>query len=196
MEEMRLSVVVPARDEERVLGECLRSLAAQSERGFELGREWELIVVDDGSTDGTRGIAEEVARGREGVRVLEAPAVDTSERGGFTGKNGACWTGAQAAGGAWLLFTDADTVHEPGNLSRALHEAAKYKAGLLSYSPRQVVTGLVVNEKVNLPREVRRKLRAVEHHLKVGKKATLTEAQVAGWRALVGMVERQRAEGG
>jgi cellulose synthase/poly-beta-1,6-N-acetylglucosamine synthase-like glycosyltransferase len=43
--------------------------------------------------------------------------------------------------GEWFLFTDADTVHEPGDLSRALHEAKKYGAALLSYSPRQIVTG-------------------------------------------------------
>jgi cellulose synthase/poly-beta-1,6-N-acetylglucosamine synthase-like glycosyltransferase len=43
--------------------------------------------------------------------------------------------------GEWLLFTDADTVHEAGDLSRALHEAKKYGAALLSYSPRQIVTG-------------------------------------------------------
>lgn len=152
-EKMRLSVIVPARDEERVLGDCLRSLIAQSELGFQLGSEWELLVVNDASTDGTRSIAESIAaeahhdaavpaQNSPGVLILDAPAVDTSERGGFTGKNGACWTGAQNARGAWLLFTDADTIHEPGNLSRALHEAAKYKAGLLSYSPCQLVQGL------------------------------------------------------
>ncbi len=76
------------------------------------------------------------------MEVIAAPEVDLSERGGFTGKNGACWAGAQRARGAWILFTDADTVHEMGDLSRALHEAAKYKVGMLSYSPRQVVTGM------------------------------------------------------
>ncbi len=63
---MRLSVVVPARNEERGLEECLESLVRQSEVGFALGREWELIVVDDASTDGTRGIAERVAAGFSG----------------------------------------------------------------------------------------------------------------------------------
>ena len=138
---MRLSVIVPARNEERGLQECLESLVRQSDVGFELGREWELIAVDDGSSDRTLDIAKAVAKDRDGVVVMEAPEVDTTERGGFTGKNGACWMGAQAARGAWLLFTDADTVHETGDLSRALHEAQKYKVGLLSYSPRQVVTG-------------------------------------------------------
>lgn len=138
---MRLSVVVPARNEAAVLGECLRSLVEQSDVGFVLGVDWELIVVDDDSTDGTRAIAEATAAGREGVVVLSAPKLDQSDRGGFTGKTNACWTGAQRARGAWLLFTDADTVHEHGDLSRALHEAKKYGAALLSYSPRQIVDG-------------------------------------------------------
>ena len=81
------------------------------------------------------------AGGRDGVTVMTAPALDLSERGGFTGKTNACWAGAQAARGAWFLFTDADTVHEAGDLSRAMHEAEKYKVQLLSYSPRQIVTG-------------------------------------------------------
>jgi cellulose synthase/poly-beta-1,6-N-acetylglucosamine synthase-like glycosyltransferase len=138
---LRLSVIVPARNEAASLGACLDSLVAQSDRGFALGAEWELIVVDDDSSDGTRQIAQEAAAGREGVRILEAPPLDLTSRGGFTGKTNACWVGAQQARGAWLLFTDADTVHEPGDLSRAIHEAEKYHAALLSYSPRQIVTG-------------------------------------------------------
>ena len=139
---LRLSVIVPARNEEAVLGECLESLVRQSDVGFALGQEWELIVVDDDSTDGTRAIADSIGAGREGVTVLTAPKIDLSERGGFTGKNAACWVGAQHASGEWLLFTDADTIHQPGNLSRALHEAHRYKVGLLSYSPRQLITGV------------------------------------------------------
>ena len=73
--------------------------------------------------------------------VIEAPKLDQSDRGGFTGKTNACWAGAQRARGSWLLFTDADTVHEPGDLARALHEAKKYGVALLSYSPRQIVEG-------------------------------------------------------
>jgi RNA-directed DNA polymerase len=57
---------------------------------------------------------------------------------------------------------------------------------------RQLVTGLVVNDSVNLPRSRRRWLRAVEHRLAHGKEATLTPAQVAAWRALATMVARQR----
>lgn len=135
---LELSVIVPARNEERSLGECLASLVRQSEPGFELGKQWELIVVDDESTDGTRKIAESVAVSSIGVTVMSAPPLDVS---GFTGKANACWAAAQIAQGGHLLFTDADTVHEPGDLSRALREAERHKAALLSYSPRQVVSG-------------------------------------------------------
>jgi glycosyltransferase involved in cell wall biosynthesis len=140
-EPLRLSVIIPARNEAASLGACLHSLLAQSEPGFALGQQWELVVIDDDSSDNTAEIALAAAAGHAGVQVLAAPPLDTSDRGGFTGKTNACWFAAQSARGAWLLFTDADTVHEPGNLSRALHEAEKYHASLLSYSPRQIVTG-------------------------------------------------------
>jgi len=61
---------------------------------------------------------------------------------GWTGKNNAIWTAARRARGHWLLFTDADTIHEPGGLRHAMHEAERYKVGMLSYSPRQIVSGL------------------------------------------------------
>jgi len=130
---MELTVIVPARNEEDCLGACLQSLVSQSEEIFELGRDWELVVVDDQSTDRTR----EIASGFSGVTVLEASKPDK----GWTGKANAVWTAARRARGKWLLFTDADTVHESGDLRRAMHEATRHKAGVLSYSPRQVVAG-------------------------------------------------------
>lgn len=133
---LELSVIVPARNEAENLSACLASLVAQSEAGFALGQQWELIVVDDNSTDLTREIASAV----EGVTLLQAPELTSASA--FTGKNAACWAGAQAARGALLLFTDADTIHEPGDLSRARHELEKYKVAMLSYSPRQIVSGL------------------------------------------------------
>jgi len=139
--DLRLSVIVPARNEAASLGACLDSLISQSEPGFALGQQWELIVIDDDSSDSTRQIAQTAASGRPGIVILDAPPFDLSDRSGFTGKTNACWFAAQKSRGAWLLFTDADTVHQPGDLSRALHEADKYSASLLSYSPRQIVTG-------------------------------------------------------
>lgn len=129
-----LTVIVPARNEEDCLGICLQSLVSQSEEIFALGRDWELIVVDDHSTDNTA----KIARGFAGVTVLEAGKLEK----GWTGKANAVWTAARRARGRWLLFTDADTIHEPGGLRRALHEAQHHRAGMLSYSPRQIVRGL------------------------------------------------------
>jgi glycosyltransferase involved in cell wall biosynthesis len=133
-----LSVIVPARNEERNLAKCLNSLVLQSYEDFRLGRDWELIVIDDGSEDRTRAIA----MGFEGVSVLEAPGLELSaETRMFTGKTNACWFGAEVAQGRYLLFTDADTVHESGDLERALIEIQRRNVGLLSYSPRQIVSG-------------------------------------------------------
>ena len=132
---IELTVIIPARNEEDCIGACLKSLVSQSEEIFELGRDWELVVVDDHSTDRTA----EIARGFAGVTVMEAGKLEP----GWTGKANAIWTAARRARGRWLLFTDADTVHEPGNLRRAIHEATRHKVGMLSYSPRQIVTGLM-----------------------------------------------------
>ena len=130
---MKLSVIVPARNEELSLADCLRSLVAQSEDGFALGSEWEILCVDDGSMDATRAIA----RSFSGVTVLVAPVPPD----GWTGKNAAVWLGAEQARGELLLFTDADTVHEQGSLQRAGAELECSGVGMLSYSPRQLVRG-------------------------------------------------------
>jgi glycosyltransferase involved in cell wall biosynthesis len=131
---IELTVIIPARNEELNLPACLESLVAQSEEIFQIGRDWELIVVDDQSTDRTA----DIARSFSGVTLLQAAKLEK----GWTGKNNAIWTAARKARGRWLLFTDADTIHEPGDLHRAMHEATRHKAGMLSYSPRQIVTGL------------------------------------------------------
>lgn len=120
-----VSVIVPARNEEACLRACLESLVAQ------VGIEFELIVVDDGSTDNTRAIAESFP----GVKVIEPGPLPA----GWSGKNNAVTAGAEQARGEWLLFTDADTVHRPGSLARAVAEATAQKAYLLSYSPEQDV---------------------------------------------------------
>ena len=123
-----VSIIVPARNEEACLGRCLESLAQQR------GINFEIIVVDDGSTDATRKIAESFPE----VRVLDAAPLPP----GWSGKTNAMLTGARSAHGVWLLFTDADTVHLPGSLARAVAEVKQHGAALLSYSPRQEVHGL------------------------------------------------------
>jgi len=119
-----VSIIVPARNEESSLVDCLESLIAQT------GVAFEIIVVDDGSTDRTREIALSFA----GVRVVSAGPLPA----GWTGKNNAMVAGTREASGRWFLFTDADTVHWLGSLARALAEARENKAEMLSYSPEQI----------------------------------------------------------
>src|SRR5512135_959127 len=123
-----VSVIVPARNEEAGLGACLESLLGQA------GVDHEIIVVDDGSSDRTREIAQSFPE----VRVTVAPPLPA----GCSGKCNAAQRGAELARAPWLLFTDADTVHQPGSLARALAEAQEHGVALLSYSPRQEVRGL------------------------------------------------------
>ncbi len=124
-----VSVIIPARNEEDSIGACLRSIASQS------GIQFEVIVVNDQSTDRTRRIAEEF----NGVRVIDVNILPL----GWIGKNHACHVGSQAAKGKWLLFTDADTIHRRSSLKYAIREADHYAVDMLSYSPKQEVHGFL-----------------------------------------------------
>ncbi|MGA7219908.1 MAG: glycosyltransferase family 2 protein [Candidatus Sulfotelmatobacter sp.] len=128
-----VSVIVPARNEEISLEACLESIVSQH------GIAFEVIAVDDSSTDRTREIASSFlpSQTRAAVRVIEAGTLPE----GWTGKNNAAAAGSTVARGDWLLFTDADTIHLPGSLVRSLGEARRQGAALLSYSPQQIVEG-------------------------------------------------------
>ncbi|HEY4900662.1 MAG TPA: glycosyltransferase [Terriglobales bacterium] len=123
-EQPEVSVIVPARNEEANLAECLRSLVGHA------GPSYEIIVVDDHSTDRTRQIAEGFP-----VTVISADPLPD----GWSGKCNACWSGAKAAKGKWLLFTDADTKHSGDSIEQGLREAEEKGAAMLSYSPKQEV---------------------------------------------------------
>src|ERR1700683_3066136 len=123
-----VSVIIPARNEEACLGDCLQSLVTQS------GVAFEIIVVDDHSTDRTREIAQSFSHDHDKVRVIDAGTLPE----GWTGKNNAVTTGVRQAPGQWVLFSDADTGHLPGALARALAEVRDSHAELLSYSPGQI----------------------------------------------------------
>lgn len=124
----KVSVLVPARDEERSVEGCLRSLLRQEYHDFEL------LVLDDGSTDRTPSILRRLERESKGrLRVLRGEALAE----GWHGKSWACRQLADAASGELLLFTDADTLHEPGSLARAVRAIGEGRGDMLSLTPRQ-----------------------------------------------------------
>jgi glycosyltransferase involved in cell wall biosynthesis len=124
--EVTVDIVIPARNEEDCLGRCLQSLVAQQ------GISFQITVVDDGSADRTRAIAESFPA----VRVLSA----TEPKPGVMGKCNALISGAAHSNAKWLLFTDADTVHYPESLAASVQEAEQRNVDLLSYSPEQEAT--------------------------------------------------------
>jgi chlorobactene glucosyltransferase len=124
-----VSVVVPARNEAHNIERCVTSLLASAWPAFEV------IVVDDHSTDGTGGLARAIAARDPRVRVVPAPELPA----GWFGKQWACHTGRAHATGTLLLFTDADTWHAPDALPRAVHALAARGADLLSLAGTQEV---------------------------------------------------------
>lgn len=122
-----VSILVPARNESRRIVACLRSLLAQGYPRFEL------LMLDDNSTDGTAALARGLA-GPEALQLLSGAPLPE----GWTGKAWACHQLAAAARGEYLLFTDADTVHAPGALSAVISHALATDSALLSAWPRQI----------------------------------------------------------
>jgi chlorobactene glucosyltransferase len=122
-----VSVIVPARNEARNIERCVRSILSTSYHAMEL------IVVDDHSTDDTAAIARRAAGGDGRFRLLANAALPD----GWFGKQWACATGAAAASGELLLFTDADTAHAPDLLARAMSCLRRENDDLLSVVGRQ-----------------------------------------------------------
>src|SRR5947209_5433889 len=102
-----VSVLVPARNEERALERCLESLCVQAYDAYEV------IVLDDGSTDRTAALASAIADASPHLRVISGASLPP----GWLGKAWACEQLACAARGEILVFTDADTEHAPEMLS-------------------------------------------------------------------------------
>jgi chlorobactene glucosyltransferase len=122
-----ISVLVPARNEEANIATCIESLMAQDYPNFEI------LVLDDNSTDRTSAIVEGLAARDSRVRLLHGEPLPP----GWAGKPHACHQLGQYARGTWLLFTDADTKHAPSMLSHAMAYVQEHKLSLLSGLPLQ-----------------------------------------------------------
>jgi chlorobactene glucosyltransferase len=123
----RVSIVIPARNESRNIERCARSVLGAAYPNFEV------IVVDDHSTDRTGDIARRIAREDARLRVIEAPPLPD----GWFGKQWACAAGARESTGDLLLFTDADTKHRADLLPRAVNAMRARGAELFSVAGNQ-----------------------------------------------------------
>ncbi|QDT66967.1 glycosyltransferase [Calycomorphotria hydatis] len=123
----RVSLLIPARNEERSIGDCVKS--ALRSRGVEL----EIVVLDDHSDDATKQIVDGLSKTDNRVRVESAPPLPD----GWCGKQHACWVLAQQASQDLLCFIDADVRLEPDALVRTCVERERRSVDLLSGFPRQ-----------------------------------------------------------
>lgn len=124
VEPVLVSVVIPAYNRAAVIGDALESVKAQTHR------RWEVIVVDDGSTDGTVERIEAVARADRRIRLLR----HERNRGAQAARN----TGVRAATGDWIAFLDSDDRYLPHSLEARL-EAARPEAVEVVHSECRVV---------------------------------------------------------
>jgi len=126
-----VSVIVPARNEAHNIARCVRSILSATYPNLEL------IVVDDSSTDGTADVARGAIAGDPRARVVTSPPLPD----GWFGKQWACATGAKVARGSVLQFTDADTEHGSGLVTRSMNAMRGSRAQLFSVAGRQELGG-------------------------------------------------------
>jgi len=124
----RISAIVPARNEEATITGCVESLAQQPVI-------LEILVVNDQSTDRTAEMARALMLNYRQLRLLKTNELPV----GWVGKNNAVWLGACEAKSQWLLFTDADVLHERNSVAKALEISAQWNAAMVSFSPEQVM---------------------------------------------------------
>jgi glycosyltransferase involved in cell wall biosynthesis len=122
-----VSVVIPARNEARNIERCLRSVLSNDYPRFEV------VVVNDGSTDATGNIAQSIAAADNRARVIETEGLPE----GWFGKQWACETGARATSGEIILFADADTTQSSDLITRSVNAMLRRNADLFSVLGRQ-----------------------------------------------------------
>jgi chlorobactene glucosyltransferase len=124
-----ISVLVPARNEEKNIRRCVQSLLELDYPDFEV------FILDDQSSDGTRALLDQVAATQPRLKILAG----TPPPEGLSGKNWACAQLAQHSQGELLLFTDADTIFKPQALQLIVPALRGEKADLMTGFPRQLV---------------------------------------------------------
>ena len=126
----KVSVLIPARNEQIHIKDCVESVLAADTEGIQL----EVIVLNDRSEDKTGEILEQLARRDHRLRILQGKELPS----GWMGKSYACHQLAQLAAGEWWLYMDADVRLEKEALTAVLTTALAQKKGLVTGFPRQI----------------------------------------------------------
>lgn len=121
----KISIIIPARNEEENIETCIDSLLKQDYPDFEI------LVVNDRSIDRTGEIISRLDKENEKVQAIHIESLPEF----WTGKNNALFTAVKQAKGEWYLFTDADTIHHSNSVSMAMGHAYRRKAKMLSLTP-------------------------------------------------------------
>jgi chlorobactene glucosyltransferase len=135
----KVSVLVPAKDEERNIETCVKSLLKQDYQNFEL------LVLEDGSIDGTPEILRRLARDHEELKIIQGEPRPEA----WIGKHWACHQLSQRATGEVFLFTDADTTHQSNSVGDAVSTLIAKDIDLLTALPQHDIRS--IGEKVLVP---------------------------------------------
>lgn len=128
-----ISVIIPARNEERYIQKCVASLLDQNMANYEI------LLIDDSSTDSTL----EIIQGfKENTRIRIYKAGPKPE--GWIGKNWPCYIGYVNSKGKYLMFTDADTIHSKNSIRDSVHTLRKEKLDVLTAVPKLKYPNLIV----------------------------------------------------
>ena len=127
-----VSVLVPARNEEKNIGRCLRSLSKQDYHNLEI------LVLDDNSSDGTSRVVEELSEKDTRIRLIRGRSLGS----GWKGKSYACHQLSREASGEYYVFTDADTLHFPNSISSSLGAMISARLDALSVFPKQIMVSI------------------------------------------------------
>ncbi len=128
-----LSVIIPARNEEKYIKNCIHSILNQS------ARIYEVLIVDDSSEDSTLKIVEAFKNDPK-VRIIPAGP----KPNGWVGKNWPCYVGYRNARGNYLLFTDADTIHSSNSLKDSLDTLLSEKMDVITAVPRLMYPNFII----------------------------------------------------
>jgi glycosyltransferase involved in cell wall biosynthesis len=128
-----VSVIIPARNEEKKIGQCIQTLKSQTYPNLEF------LIIDDFSTDKTVKIVEEVIGNDKRFKILQLKKIKKKKPSGWMGKSYAIQQGSEQAKGEWLLLCDVDEIdYNPELILKSIHLAFAKKLDFLSLVPSNV----------------------------------------------------------